>query len=230
MTSLQLQVIGAGYVGLITAIGFASHGHHVRVVETRSARRTALARGEAPFYEPGIGDALDRAVTAGIIVVDAEPVAEPTGIALVCVGTPIGDDGSSDLSQLTSALEALRPHVAVGGRVAIRSTMPVGSTRGIIQNLGLPVGQVFLNPEFLRQGSALADFLAPTRIVIGAHPEEADPKALAQVTSLYHGFEAPRLTVSYEEAELIKNAANAFLALKLSFVNELAVLTEAAWR
>ncbi len=149
------------------------------------------------------------------------------GIILVCVGTPIGDDGTSDLRQLDAAMTALRERIGPDDILVIRSTLPVGGTRPTIEAAGLPTARVFTNPEFLRQGTAVEDFGHPSRVVVGRFPD-ADPDALAAVIALYEGIEAPRLVVDVEAAEIIKNGANAFLALKLSFTNEIASLCEEA--
>ena len=149
------------------------------------------------------------------------------GIILMCVGTPIGDDGRSDLSQLDSALAAIQDRFGPDDILVIRSTLPVGGTRRAVEATGLPTARVFTNPEFLRQGTAVEDFGRPTRIVIGRF-DDADPIALEAVMGIYDTIEAPRLVVDVEAAEIIKNGANAFLALKLSFTNEIASLCEEA--
>jgi UDPglucose 6-dehydrogenase len=223
---MRAVVVGAGYVGLVTAVGLAELGHRVHVVEIRPDRLAMLARGVAPFHEPGLPDALSAALLAGRLTVSASPDSgEPADVALVCVGTPIGADGRSDLSQLRSALAELVPILGEGVPLVIRSTLPPGSTRLAVEWSGTPTARVFTNPEFLRQGSALADFRRPTRLVIGRFPD-ADAAAQARVEALFAGIDAPRLIVDVSAAELIKNGANAFLALKLSFTNEIASLSE----
>ena len=155
------------------------------------------------------------------------PYPREPGIILICVGTPIGDDGRSDLSQLDSALAAIQGRFGPDDILVIRSTLPVGGTRRAVEATGLPTARVFTNPEFLRQGTAVEDFGRPTRIVIGRF-DDADPIALEAVMGIYDTIEAPRLVVDVEAAEIIKNGANAFLALKLSFTNEIASLCEEA--
>jgi UDPglucose 6-dehydrogenase len=183
-----------------------------------------LRRGEPPIHEAGLPEALTEALRSGRLTVGAEPVGD-VDVALVCVGTPIDAEGRSDLSQLRSALTSLATVLPDGVPLVIRSTLPPGSTRLAVEWSGVPTGRVFTNPEFLRQGTAVADFRAPTRIVVGRFPD-ADPGALATVERLLDGIDAPRLVVDVAAAELIKNGANAFLALKLSFVNEIASLAE----
>jgi UDPglucose 6-dehydrogenase len=217
-------VVGAGYVGLVTAVGLAGLGHRVHLVEIRRDRLEMLRRGIPPIHEAGLPEALTAALTSGALTVSAEPTAA-AAVALVCVGTPIGADGRSDLSELRAALSGLVPYLGPGVPLVVRSTVPPGSTRLAVEWSGVPPRRVFTNPEFLRQGTALDDFRRPSRIVIGRFPD-ADPAALALVESLYDGIDAPRLVVDVAAAELIKNGANAFLALKLSFANEIASLSE----
>ena len=185
-----------------------------------------LRAGRIPIHEAGLQEAFDAAVAAGRLEVTGAIETDP-GMILVCVGTPIDDDGQSDLSQLDSALDAIRDGFGPDDILVIRSTLPVGGTRRTIEATGLPTARVFTNPEFLRQGTAVEDFAQPSRIVVGRFPD-ADPVALEAVIGLYDAIEAPRHVVDVEAAEIIKNGANAFLALKLSFTNEIASLCEEA--
>jgi len=221
-----VTVIGGGYVGLVTAVGLASLGRDVQLVETGAVRLEALRDGRIPIHEDGLQEAFDAAVSAGCLTV-ADAVPADPGIILVCVGTPIGDDGTSDLRQLDAAMSALRGRLGPEDILVIRSTMPVGGTRRAVEAAGLATSRVFTNPEFLRQGTAVEDFGHPNRIVIGRFPD-ADRAALDDVCALYDSIEAPRLIVDVEAAEIIKNGANAFLALKLSFTNEISSLCEEA--
>jgi UDPglucose 6-dehydrogenase len=217
-------VIGAGYVGLATAIGLVEAGHEVELVETRPDRLAALRDGRSPIHEAGLPDALARAFERRALRV-SDAATGDADVILVCVGTPIGADGRSDLSQLRDALAVLASAGARRVPVVIRSTVPPGATRRTAAATGMPTTHLFTNPEFLRQGTALADVAAPSRIVIGRFPD-ADPEALACVVGLYDRLTVPVLVVDVEAAELIKNGANAFLALKLSFTNEMAALAE----
>ena len=155
----------------------------------------------------------------------SEAVSEDAEVILVCVGTPIGSDGRSDLTQLHGAIAGLADVAGRGVPIVIRSTVPPGATRLTAAATGARTTHLFTNPEFLRQGTALADVAAPTRIVIGQFPD-ADPSALACVVGLYDRMTVPILIVDVEAAELIKNGSNAFLALKLSFTNEMAAMSE----
>lgn len=222
----SVTIVGAGYVGLVTAVGLARLGHHVHLVERAGVRLQALRRGRIPIHEAGLQDGFDAAVSDGLLTV-SDSLARDPGIVLVCVGTPIGDDGASDLGQLDGALAGLRGHLGPDDIVVIRSTMPVGGTRPAVEAAGLATARVFTNPEFLRQGTAVDDFSHPSRIVVGRFPD-AEPRALEAVLGLFESIEAPRLVVDVEAAEIIKNGANAFLALKLSFTNEIASLCEEA--
>lgn len=220
----RIVVLGAGYVGLVTAVGLASMGHRVEVVETRPDRLAALRAGRSPIHEAGLPEALSVALTSGRLTVADRPGLDAE-VVMVCVGTPIGPNGRSDLSQLDSALRSLAPIMAGSAPLVVRSTLPPGSTQLVADWTGLPTSRIFTNPEFLRQGTALEDFLHPTRVVIGHFPD-ADPEAIEVVVSLFSEFAAPVLIVDVAAAELIKNGANAFLALKLSFANEMAGLAE----
>lgn len=220
----RILVIGAGYVGLVTAVGLASLGHDVEVVETRPDRLDALLAGRVPIFEAGLQDAFDAAVERGCLRVAPAPTGQPE-MVMVCVGTPIGSDGRSDLTQLRAALHGLHEILAPDAPLVVRSTLPPGSTRLAVEWAGIPTARVLSNPEFLRQGSALEDFMHPTRIVVGHFPD-ADPATIARVVSVYDGLDAPVLVMDVAAAEIAKNGANAFLALKLSFANEIASIAE----
>lgn len=220
-----IVVMGAGYVGLVTAAGLATAGNWIRLVEKAPGRLAALRAGRIPLHEDGLQSAFDAAVADGRLEILEAPPTEAPDLVLICVGTPIGDDGVSDLNQLQSALVDVGPLVAAGTTLVIRSTLPVGTTRMVVAEGGVPTARTFTNPEFLRQGTALADFRTPSRAVIGRFPD-ADPDALATVVDALVPSGVPTLVVDVTEAETIKNGANAFLALKLSFANELAGLCE----
>ncbi len=220
----RILVIGAGYVGLVTAVGLASLGHDVEVVETRRDRLDSLRAGRVPIFEAGLQEAFDAALQEDRLRVSAEPSGHPD-MVMVCVGTPIGSDGRSDLSQLRVALHALHEVLDSDAPLVVRSTLPPGATRLAVEWADIPTARVLTNPEFLRQGTALADFLEPSRIVIGHFPD-ADPATIEQLVSLYRGLEAPILVMDVAAAEITKNGANAFLALKLSFANEIASVAE----
>ena len=222
----RVTVVGAGYVGLVTAVGLAGLGRRVHLVETRPDRLGPLLQGRVPIHEAGLQEGLVAALDAGSLTIADEPPEDP-GIAMVCVGTPIDDDGRTDDRQLRSALGALHGRFGQDAILCVRSTVPIGRTREVVGWAGLPTSRIFTNPEFLRQGTALEDFRHPSRIVVGRF-EDADPASIEAVLDLYAPIDAPRFVVDVEAAEIIKNAANAFLALKLSFTNEIAALCEEA--
>ena len=220
----RIVVVGAGYVGLVTAVGLADLGHEVEVVETRPDRLEALRAGRSPIHEAGLPERLAANLTEGRLTVADRPGPD-ADVVMVCVGTPIGSDGRSDLSQLDSALRSLAPVLAAGTPLVVRSTLPPGATQLVAAWTGLPTSRILTNPEFLRQGTALHDFQHPTRIVLGTFPD-ADPATVERVAALFAPLGAPIRIVDVAAAELIKNGANAFLALKLSFANEMAGLAE----
>ncbi len=222
--SRRAVVIGAGYVGLVTAAGLAELGHRIELVEIRDDRLSLLRSGRSPIFEAGLDESLARSMADGLLTIAGAPT-PGAEVALVCVGTPIEADGRSDLSQLQAALRELGPVLGPDVPLVVRSTLPPGSTRLAVEWSGRSTSRTFTNPEFLRQGTALGDFRKPSRIVIGRFAD-ADPAALAVVESLYERIDAPRLVVDVAASELIKNGANAFLALKLSFANEIASLAE----
>jgi UDPglucose 6-dehydrogenase len=221
----QISVIGAGYVGLVTAVGLALRGWLVELVEVRSDRLGALLAGRVPIEEPGLAKAFTDVIQSGRLRVTDARSRTTADIVMLCVGTPIDDNGSADLSQLRAAIDSVALDVSRGAAMVVRSTMPVGSSGLLGDLVGDARPRTFLNPEFLRQGTAMADFERPVRTVIG-HFEGADPAALDRVRQAVEMDDVPVLVVGMEEANIIKNGANAFLALKLSFVNELSVLCE----
>lgn len=221
----RLTVVGAGYVGLATAIGLATRGHSVDLVEVCDDRLEALRAGELPIHEPGMDGAFAEPATKARIRPVSQIPAGPSDLILICVGTPVDENGRSDLGQLQSALEASRPLVDSGVPLVIRSTLPVGSNDLVVRWAGGDPARIFTNPEFLAQGQALEGFLEPSRVVIGTFPNP-DSDALAIVKAVLGGQRCPTLVVTVAEADLIKNGANAYLALKLSYANELAVLCE----
>ena len=230
---MHITVVGAGHAGLVTAAGLARFGHEVRVLEIDRERVTGLQAGRAPFFEPDLDRILAEGIESGGLqffdtsrTADAYAGAE---VVLLVVDTPRRDDGSVALDQIDAAVAEGVPHLVDGVVVVIKSTVPVGTTREI----GLRIAAlrpeldfaVASNPEFLSQGSAVADFLAPDRIVIGAdEPRAGDALARAHQPLVDRGV--PVLITAIESAELIKYGSNALLATKLSFINEMADLCE----
>jgi len=219
-------VVGAGYVGVATAVGLAERGHRVSLVERDPGRLAVLAAGGIPFHEPGLPEAYGSQFARGAIV-PSEGVPTIAGaLVLVCVGTPINEMGSTETGQVEAALDdAVR---ADGNTLAfvIRSTLPVGSVTRIAQRPGVNPERLFVAPEFLRQGTALADIRRPSRVVIGSAAETPEAAALGAVVAAL-GHEGARILVMRaEEASLVKNASNVYLALRLTFANEVATMAE----
>src|SRR5579885_2121252 len=221
----RITVVGAGYVGLTTAACFAHLGHEVFCADIDAERIAALNRGEMPILETGLDNLVREGMSGGrlhFVVGAAEPASQSEFIYL-CVPTPQGADGSADLSYIEGAARELGPVLLPEAVVINKSTVPVGSTLVVEAALGRSDVSVVSNPEFLREGSAVHDFLNPDRIVIGAD----DQSAAVRVASLYLGIAAPLIVTDPPSAELIKYASNAFLAAKVSFVNAVAAVCEA---
>ncbi|HSL59660.1 MAG TPA: UDP-glucose/GDP-mannose dehydrogenase family protein, partial [Acidimicrobiales bacterium] len=222
--SSSIAIIGTGYVGLTTGACFASLGHTVICADIDEAKVARLRKGEIPILEDG----LDRLVLEGVnsgrlsFVVGAATAAAQCDFSYLCVPTPQGDDGSADLSYIEAAAREIGPVLPNEAVVVNKSTVPVGSTRVVERALERPDVSVVSNPEFLREGSAVADFMKPDRVIIGADNQSA----AIRVASLYVGIPAPIMVTDPASAETIKYAANAFLATKLSFVNAVAAICE----
>lgn len=225
-------MIGAGYVGLVSAACFAEFGWNVDCIDKDPHRIEALKRGEVPIYEPGLDDLLARNLAAGRIAFSQEMAGAVAraDIVFLAVGTPMRrGDGHADLSFIYEAVEEIAPHLTGFTVVTTKSTVPVGTSREIERRLkaARPDAEfaVCSNPEFLREGSAIQDFTHPDRVLIGGDSERAKElmERLYQPLALRN---APIIYCNRESAELAKYAANAFLAMKISFINEIADLCE----
>lgn len=224
MTS-KIAIIGTGYVGLTTGACLAHLGHHVICADIVAEKVEGLNRGEVPILEAGLDDLVREGLRSGqlsFVLGAADAVADAEFVYL-CVPTPQGDDGSADLSYIEAAAAEIAPLLAPDTVVINKSTVPVGSTRVVERALGRSDVFVVSNPEFLREGSAVHDFLHPDRVVIGAD----DQGAAIRVAGLYLGLAAPLQVTDPASAETIKYASNAFLATKISFVNAIAAVCEA---
>lgn len=221
----RIAVIGTGYVGLTTGACFAHIGHEVICADIDTDKVARLQRGEIPILEAGLDNLVKEGLEDGRLqfVVGAAAAVENCEFAYLCVPTPQGDDGSADLSYIEAAAREIGPLLPSEAIVINKSTVPVGSTRVVERALGRDDIAVVSNPEFLREGSAIHDFLNPDRIVIGAE----DQAAAVKVSSLYIGITAPVIVTDPASAETIKYAANAFLATKISFINAVAAVCEA---
>jgi len=220
----KVAVVGTGYVGLTTGACFAHLGHQVTCADIDVSKVERLRRGEIPIYEPGLEALVAEGIASGRLTFTDDPVAAASeaGFVYLCVPTPQGDDGSADLSYLEAAARQIGPHLQAETIVVNKSTVPVGSANFVAQVIGRGDIQVVSNPEFLREGTAVHDFLNPDRVVIGAD----DQSAAIRIAGLYLGLPAPLMVTDPASAETIKYASNAFLAMKLSFVNAIANLCE----
>lgn len=230
---MSLCVIGGfGYVGLVTSACLAELGHTVTAVDVNSDRLALLRRGQMPFHEPGLRELVERGLSAGRLRLSErlDEGLRDARIVFVAVATPARPDGETDLSQVIAAAEELAKLLTHRTIVAIKSTVPLG-TRQAVQRVLEATGRVegrdydlAAVPEFLREGHAVHDFLHPTRIVIGG----SDPAVRHEIRQLFARLDAPVLETTFPQALLIKHASNAFLAMRVSFANELAGLCDAA--
>jgi UDPglucose 6-dehydrogenase len=221
----RIAIIGTGYVGLTTGACFAHLGHDVVCADIDPAKVAMLSEGRIPIHEAGLEAIVKENLASGRLrfVLGAANAVAGCEFIYLCVPTPQGPDGSADLSYIEAAAKEIARHLDRGAVVVNKSTVPVGSTRLVEQALGRSDVYVVSNPEFLREGSAVGDFLHPDRVVIGAD----DQAAASRVASLYLGVRAPIMITDAPSAETIKYASNAFLATKLSFVNAVAAVCEA---
>jgi UDPglucose 6-dehydrogenase len=234
---MRIAVIGTGYVGLVSGACFSEFGVSVTCVDTDSAKVARLRRGEMPIYEPGLEALVSANTAAGRLAFTTEllPAIEGTDAVFIAVGTPSRrGDGHADLSYVFAAAAEIGRALAearTGGYTVIvtKSTVPVGTGREVAKILRrvCPSGDfdVASNPEFLREGSAIEDFMRPDRVVIGADDDRAR-EVMRQLYRPLYLSETPMLFTDIETAELVKYAANAFLATKITFINEIADLCE----
>jgi UDPglucose 6-dehydrogenase len=229
---MHIAVIGSGYVGLVTGACFAEFGVDVACVDVDANKIAQLSRGQATIYEPGLDQLLQKNLQAGRLkfTTDLASAVEPASVVFLAVGTPPKPDGSADLTFIENATREVASHIHGYKVVAMKSTVPVGTgkwlTKLIKEHLPKSVDfNVVSNPEFLREGAAIADFMRPDRVVIGSDDERATELMRELYRPLYL-IETPFVITSVEGAELTKYAANAFLATKISFINEIANLCE----
>src|SRR5579871_1491496 len=232
--SAAVAVVGTNYVGLVTAVCLASLGHRVVGIDIDAFKIARLSRGEMPIHEPGLDTLLAEQLASGRLrfTLNYADALEDAQFAYICVGTPPSEDGGADLSQVRAATRSLIRHTPAGANLVVvnKSTLPVGTGDWMQAELDLGLMHtnahvtVVSNPEFLREGSAVADFLHPDRVVIGG----SEASAVEGVAALYAGLEsqAPIVKTNLRTAEMIKYASNAFLATKISFINEMAAICE----
>ena len=228
----KICMIGTGYVGLVSGACLADFGHKVECVDIDQARIDTLNKNEIPIYEPGLKELVHRNVEGERLSfsTDLKAAVKSTNVVFVAVGTPALDNGETDLSYVFSAVEELARYLNGYKVIVQKSTAPVGSARRVAEIVAknAPAGSEFdvvSNPEFLREGSAIEDFLRPNRVVIGADSDRAR-SVMKDVYRPLYLLETPIVSTSLETAELIKYASNAFLATKISFINEIAAICE----
>lgn len=223
--SEQVAVIGGGYVGSVTAAVLAHFGHQVALAESEPGRYALLLSGTSPVVEKGLGELLRAGLTSGKLRIFSSAVAAvlEADLVFLCLPTPQSEDGSADLSAVHLVGSEIRSALRKGAIVISKSTVPAGSAALLANTIDRPDVTIVSNPEFLREGSAVADSLDPERIVVGAD----DHTAARRVAELFSATNAPLIVTSTVTAEMIKYASNAFLATKLSFVNAIATLCEA---
>ncbi len=221
----RIAVIGTGYVGLTTGACLAHIGHEVICADIDVEKVEGLSRGHIPIVEAGLDKIVAEGLQSGRLrfVVGAANAVSDCEFAYLCVPTPESADGAADLSYIEAVVSEIADLLPAEAIVVNKSTVPVGSTKVVERVLGRADIKVVSNPEFLREGSAVHDFLHPDRIVVGSE----DRAAAVRVTSLFVGIPAPVLVTDPASAETIKYAANAFLATKVSFVNAVAAVCEA---
>lgn len=228
---MDIAMIGTGYVGLVSGTCFAESGNQVTCVDIDQAKIDGLKQGEIPIYEPGLAELVIRNTKAGRLHFTTElgEAVKSARVVYLAVGTPQGDDGSADLSALWSVVESIAPFIQDDVVVVTKSTVPVGTNAGIYEKLSDLNGKryhVASNPEFLKEGAAINDFMYPDRVVVGVRDEEV-AETLKELYSPFLRTDKPFLAMSPESAELTKYVANALLATKISFINEMANLCEA---
>jgi UDPglucose 6-dehydrogenase len=227
---MKIAVIGTGYVGLVTGTCFADSGNDVTCVDIDRAKIDRLKAGDIPIYEPGLEEMVRENQSAErlMFTTDLAATVAAAEIVYLAVGTPQGDDGSADMRALWSVVDGIAPHLKPEAVVVTKSTVPVGTCSKIFARLKEQTGRncdVASNPEFLKEGSAIEDFIKPDRIVVGVRRPEVG-EVLRELYKPFLRTEKPFLIMSPESAELTKYVANALLSTKISFINEMANLCE----
>ncbi|MET3807999.1 UDPglucose 6-dehydrogenase [Nakamurella sp. UYEF19] len=224
MADGRIAVIGSGYVGLTSGACLASLGHDVVCGDSDATKVAALSRGEVPILEPGLDEMVAKGIASGRLtfVHGATAAAKGSRYIFLCLPTPDGGDGRADLRIVHNVVAEIGPVLDPGAILVTKSTVPVGTAHDITATVARPDIAVVSNPEFLQEGTAVRNFMNPDRIVVGS----TDRVAAEAVAELYAAFGAPSVVTSPESSELIKYASNAFLAMKLSFINSIGALAE----
>jgi UDPglucose 6-dehydrogenase len=232
---MRVTIFGSGYVGLVTGACLADAGNHVICVDVDEQKVAALSRGEIPIHEPGLEALVRRNLKAKRLqfTIDAARAVEHGLFLLLAVGTPPGEDGSADLSHVVKVAQTIGQHLSSYAVVMTKSTVPVGTADRVREEVASELARrgaevdfdVVSNPEFLKEGAAVADFMKPDRVVVGTD----NPRTMELLRALYEPFTRNRdrfVVMDVRSAELTKYAANAMLATKISFMNELANIAE----
>ena len=229
---MKICVVGTGYVGLVTGAGLAEFGMEVLCVDKDKKKINALKKGIIPFYEPELDTLVAKNCYEGRLrfSTNVAKAIDWAKVIFVTVGTPPNSDGSPDLSQVEAVLKEIAHHMKEYRIIVLKSTVPVGTTRWVEELMKKELKEditfdIVSNPEFLREGAAVYDFLHPDRVVIGARNPEVI-EVMKEIYSALYLIETPFIITTPETAELIKYASNAFLATKISFINEIANLCE----
>jgi UDPglucose 6-dehydrogenase len=222
MQPRSITVFGAGYVGLVAGACLSSSGHSVTVLDVDESKLESLRRGRTPFREPGLDEIVSKGIESGrLSFKNPADVGEYGEFVIVAVGTPSTSTGSSDLRFVNTVIEQIASSVPEGTVVIMKSTVPPGTGEMLARRLESHGVRYVSNPEFLREGNAVEDWFKTDRMVLGG-----DPEACATVAGLYLDIDSPTLACDIASAELIKYASNAFLAMKISFANEIANLCD----
>lgn len=231
MRSVRICIIGTGYVGLVTGTCFAAKGHRVICVDNDAEKVATLKRGEMPIYEPGLADLVKENVGAGRLsfTESTEEGVENSDVVFIAVPTPPQEDGSVDLSFIEKVAREIAASLTSPKIIVDKSTVPVKTGEKVTETIrryskSKVEFDVVSNPEFLREGSAVEDLMHPDRIVIGVQSQRPVPT----MKDIYAPFDAPVIVTDINSAELIKHAANSFLALKISYINAVSAICEAS--
>ncbi|NNC12752.1 UDP-glucose/GDP-mannose dehydrogenase family protein [Planctomonas sp. JC2975] len=227
---MRISVTGCGYLGAVHASAMAKLGHDVIGIDVDEPKIASLAQGEPPFFEPELPELLTASIASGRLRFTTDPAAAAEAtVHFVAVGTPQTSDGNAaDLSYVDAAIDALLPHIGDGHVVVGKSTVPVGTAAKLAERIHETGARLVWNPEFLREGYAVRDTVEPDRLVYGVEP--GDDASVAVLDEVYaHALElgTPRMVTDFATSELVKVAANAFLATKISFINAMAEIAEA---
>ncbi|GAC1410383.1 MAG: UDP-glucose/GDP-mannose dehydrogenase family protein [Actinomycetota bacterium] len=227
---MKIAIVGTGYVGLVTGSCFAELGHDVSCVDVIEEKVAKLRAGEIPIHEPGLPEIVERNLAAGRLsfTTSLEDAVKPAQFVFICVPTPPAEDGSADLSHVERVARDVSSMIRTYKIIVNKSTIPVGTSKRIERIIRERLGpgietDVASNPEFLREGSAVFDFMHPDRVVVGTTSE----RAAGLLTELYRPLGAPLIVTDQETAEMIKYASNAFLATKISYINAISNICDA---